>query len=310
LIAERAFAVLPSHRREDERREKGDVPIGTTGRGIGPAYQDKYARTGIRIGDFLEPDIAERLVAKGLSPDEVKEQIRLFERIRGHVVDTVTMLQTAERNGAKILLEGAQGVMLDVDFGTYPYVTSSSPNTAGGFLGTGLPIRAVNRIVGVMKAYTTRVGHGPFPTELTDAIGERLREQGREFGTTTGRARRCGWLDFAQLRFAIRVCDCTELAVMKLDVLTGLDELRFAKNYLLDGAAIEGYPARLSQLEKVVAEWDALPGWTEPVAGCRAWNQLPARATEYLRMIEKNTGCPIRTVSTSPDREDTIVLDR
>ncbi len=307
-ISDRAFVVLPTHRREDQSREAGDSPIGTTGRGIGPAYQDKYGRSGIRMGDFLDGDVAGRLSAKGLSGDEVAEQLRLFERLRPFVCDTVSLLQKMESDGASILLEGAQGAMLDIDFGTYPYVTSSSPTTAGGFNGTGLNPRALRRVIGVMKAYTTRVGHGPFPTELTDELGERIRERGREFGTTTGRARRCGWIDLVQLRYSTRLCGVTDLAIMKLDVLTGIEPIRAARDYVLDGRRVESYPARLSQLERVVTEYEDRPGWKNSITGCREWSALPAEARDYLGYVESNIGCPIRYVSTSPEQKDTIVI--
>lgn len=306
-ISERAFVILPVHKKEDLSRESGDSPIGTTGRGIGPAYQDKYRRSGIRIGDFLDTDISERLKAKGLTADEIKEQIRLFDRIKKYVCDSITLLNKLQKNGANILLEGAQGIMLDIDFGTYPYVTSSSPNPAGGIMGTGLPINSVRKIIGVMKAYTTRVGRGPFPTELTDSLGDDIRKKGNEFGTTTGRPRRCGWLDLAQLKYASQICGTTELAIMKLDVLSGLDKIKFAKSYSLDGKEIEGYPSKNKDLERISVNWGETNGWAKSIAGCRIFNELPSEAKDYLNIIENELQLPIKYISTSPEQQDTIV---
>jgi len=307
-ISDRAFVILPLHKRIDAERESGDSPIGTTGRGIGPAYQDKYSRSGIRIGDFFEKDIEKRLADKELNSSEIEEQMNLFEVIKDYVCNTIELLQSIEEKGSRILLEGAQGIMLDIDFGTYPYVTSSSPNSGGGLMGTGLRVRSVDKLIGVMKAYTTRVGRGPFPTELLDETGEKIRNNGKEFGTTTGRPRRCGWLDFAQLRYATRVCDTSELAIMKLDVLTGLDKIKFVKGYSLDGKKLDGYPSRTSQLERVETEWGEVKGWKKSIVGCRKYEELPDEAKEYLALIESELKIPIRYVSTSPDQKDTIEI--
>jgi adenylosuccinate synthase len=306
-ISDRAFVVLPTHKREDLEREAGEDSIGTTGRGIGPAYRDKVGRSGIRVADFLEADIAKRLKAKGVTDEEVEDQLKKFELIRPYVCDTVSLLHTAWKDRKRILLEGAQGAMLDIDFGTYPYVTSSSPSTAGGCLGTGLPPTSIRKVIGVLKAYTTRVGRGPFPTELDDELGQRVREQGHEYGTTTGRPRRCGWLDLAQLKYAIRICGVTELAVMKLDVLSGIDPVRVGIAYRDGGTELAAYPSRATALERVSVEYDSLRGWQDDIAGVRGMGDLPPQARTYLAYMEKSLDTPIRYVSTSPDRLDTIV---
>lgn len=308
-LSDRAFVVLPVHKREDAKREATSDAIGTTGRGIGPAYRDKVARTGIRIADFLEEDIRARLSNKELTAEEVDEQLTLFERVRPYVCDTVSLLHKTRKEGRNILMEGAQGVMLDIDFGTYPYVTSSSPTPGGGCLGTGLPPGCLNRVIGVMKAYTTRVGLGPFPTELTDALGDRLREKGLEFGTTTGRPRRCGWMDLPQLRYAAMICGVTELAIMKLDVLSDVETIRVGRTYAIDGKVLDGYPSRASMLEKVTVDYADLPGWREPIEGIRERSKLPRAAQDYLAFVERGVGVPIRYVSTSPDRDDTLKFD-
>lgn len=307
-ISDRAFVVLPTHKREDLAREAGEDSIGTTGRGIGPCYRDKVGRNGIRVGDFLEPGIEGKLKRKGLSSDEIADQLRMFDSLRPYVCDTVTLLHESHRAGKSILLEGAQGAMLDIDFGTYPYVTSSSPSTAGGCLGTGLPPTSIRKVIGVMKAYTTRVGRGPFPTELDDELGSRVRTQGHEFGTTTGRPRRCGWLDLVQLRYAIRILGVTDLAVMKLDVLSGIDPIRAGTAYRDGGNLLAGYPSRATTLERVTVDYDSFAGWHETIDGGSRLGDLPQKARTYIDYMEKCLETPVRYVSTSPDRKDTIVI--
>ncbi len=326
-ISERAHVIMPYHRLCDELEE--DCPdglrrLGTTRRGIGPVYTDKYAREGFRVVDLLEEGAAAALKSMawrkaevlrrmhgvdGPEPEQVaRDYLAYAEFLRPYVRDTSLLVHEAARAGKNILFEGAQGTLLDIDHGTYPYVTSSNPTAGGAAVGAGVGPRVIDTVVGVTKAYTTRVGEGPFPTELTDETGELLREAGREFGTTTGRPRRCGWLDAVILRYAARVNGLDYLAVTKLDVLRGLPALRICRAYRYRGREISDFPARLSVLAECEPVYEELPGWTEDVTGVRTYDGLPPAARGYLARLAKLTGVPVGLVSVGPGREQTIVL--
>jgi adenylosuccinate synthase len=324
-ISEQAHLIMPYHRAIDHARERlrGTGSIGTTGRGIGPAYEDKMARTGIRVGELfdeagfreaLERNLREKnaylqalLGEQPLEFDPIHDgYVRYRERLRPYVTDTGMELRRAVAAGKRILLEGAQGVMLDVDHGTYPFVTSSNAVAGAAAAGAGLPPRAIDRVIGITKAYTTRVGGGPFPTELTDALGERLRADGDEYGATTGRPRRCGWFDAAVVRRAVELSGVDVIALTKLDVLTGIDPLRVSVGYELDGARLEGPPATTGAWQRLRPVYEELPGWTEPIGGARTIAALPANARRYVDRLAALVGAPIVLVSVGPDREQTI----
>ena len=324
-ISRTAHLIMPYHKRLDQAKERsreGDA-IGTTGRGIGPAYVDKVARAGVRVVDLLDREalgetlrgiLAEKnQVLREIYGDEgvdvdamVDDYVAFDERIDPFVTDTTDRLHTALAAGQRVLAEGAQGSLLDVDHGTYPFVTSSHPTAGGCCTGLGVPPTAVDRVVGIVKAYTTRVGNGPFPTELTDATGERLRAVGQEFGATTGRPRRCGWLDLVALRYATRVNGFTELAITKLDVLAGMDEIRVCTHYEIDGKRSDRFPVELDKLDRAVPVYDALPGFDGDLSACGARAELPGAARDYLAYIEDQLGVPISIVSTGPKREETL----
>ncbi len=325
-IADTCPLILPFHRDLDALREdaSGAGKIGTTRRGIGPAYEDKVGRRAIRVCDLahldgLGPQI-DRLCAHhdalraGFGEPPI-DRDRLMRDLRS-VADFVLQfaapvwktLNAARNAGRRILFEGAQGVLLDVDHGTYPFVTSSNTiaGTAAG--GTGLGPGAAGFVLGIVKAYTTRVGSGPFPTELDDEIGERLGTRGREFGTVTGRKRRCGWFDAVLVRQSCAVSGVTGIALTKLDVLDGLEEIRICTGYRLRGETLDHLPAHAADQEAVEPIWESMPGWQESTAGARSWAQLPAQAIKYIRRIEELIACPVALVSTSPEREDTILV--
>ena len=325
-IADTCPLILPFHRDLDALREdaSGAGKIGTTRRGIGPAYEDKVGRRAIRVCDLahlgaLGPQL-DRICAHhdalraGFGRPGI-DRARL-ERDLGEIAEFVLQfakpvwitLNEAWRRGRRILFEGAQGVLLDVDHGTYPFVTSSNTvaGTAAG--GTGLGPAAAGFVLGIVKAYTTRVGSGPFPTELDDEIGERLGTRGREFGTVTGRKRRCGWFDAVLVRQSCAVSGVTGIALTKLDVLDGLDEIRICTGYLLNGKRFDHFPAHAADQAAVTPVYEAMPGWTESTAGARSWRQLPAQAIKYIRRVEELIACPVALVSTSPERDDTILV--
>jgi adenylosuccinate synthase len=327
MISQRAHVIMPYHKAIDKAAEKakGARRIGTTGKGIGPAYVDKMARIGIRIGDLLNPETFRRKVednlieinsflrhmykARGFASDRiVEEYMQYAERLRPHVADDSLLLHKAMDNGRRVLFEGAQGTHLDIDCGTYPFVTSSSSCAGGACIGTGVGPTKIDAVLGVTKAYTTRVGSGPFPTELLDAIGEGLQERGQEFGATTGRARRCGWLDIVVLRYAVRVNGCTSLAVTKLDVLDGSRQLKIAVGYRFQGKLYRDMPADLEILSKCEPVYEVMPAWTGSTSGVTSFKALPLEAKRYLGRIEELTGCPIDIVSTGSHREHTIIL--
>ena len=327
LLADNACLILPWHKDLDAAREgaAGDeAKIGTTKRGIGPAYEDKVGRRAIRVADLADEAALdmklERLIAHhaplriglGLeAPDAAKLKAELLDiapRVLAFAGPAWARLDEASRLGRRILFEGAQGVMLDVDHGTYPFVTSSNVVAGQAAAGSGLGPRAVSYVLGLAKAYTTRVGAGPFPTELTDETGRRLGERGHEFGTVTGRARRCGWFDAVMVRQACSVSGVDGLALTKLDVLDGFDEIRVCTAYRLNGDTIHHLPATAAQQAAVEPVYETMKGWSGSTRGARSWNDLPAEAVKYVRRLEELVGRPCALVSTSPEREDVILM--
>ena len=327
-ISDRAHVILPYHIELDRLQEesKGDNKIGTTIKGIGPAYMDKAARVGIRIADLLDRDVfAERLrinleeknrqftklyEAEALSFDDIFEEYYEYgQQIKQYVTDTSVILNDALDNGKRVLFEGAQGVMLDIDQGTYPFVTSSNPVAGGVTIGSGVGPSKIDKVVGVCKAYTSRVGDGPFPTELFDEVGDRIREVGHEYGTTTGRPRRVGWFDSVVMRHSRRVSGITNLSLNSIDVLSGLDTVEICVAYDLDGERIDHYPASLEQLKRCKPIYEELPGWSEDITGVRHLDELPENARNYVRRVGELVGVRISTFSVGPDRDQTNILE-
>ena len=325
-IAENAPLILPVHQDLDRIREEaaGKAKIGTTGRGIGPAYEDKVGRRAIRVGDLADPATVEaridRLLAhhdalrRGLGADPIDRAAlsdalaAIAPRLLPHSGPVWRDLAAARSSGRRILFEGAQGALLDIDFGTYPYVTSSNTMAGMATTGTGMGPDAIDFVLGIVKAYTTRVGEGPFPTELTDAAGRRLGERGHEFGTVTGRQRRCGWFDAALVRQTCQTGGVSGIALTKLDVLDGMEELKICTGYRLDGAEIDHLPMAAAQQARVEPVYETLPGWSESTAGARRWLDLPAEAIKYIKRVEELIGTPVALLSTSPERDDTILV--
>jgi len=325
-IAENASLILPLHRNLDRARETalGNARIGTTGRGIGPAYEDKVARRAVRVGDLADPDVVARKVdvllvhhnalLRGLGLPEldgaaVRDELLAIAPAVLPYADTVwKVLDEARRAGRRILFEGAQGTLLDIDHGTYPFVTSSNTLAGQAAAGSGLGPGALNYVLGITKAYTTRVGSGPFPTELTDETGRLLGERGHEFGTVTGRARRCGWFDAVLVRQAVKVNGIHGIALTKLDVLDGLPELRVCVGYRLDGTMLDHLPASSVRQGRVEPQWEVMEGWSVSTRGARSWAALPATAVKYIRRIEELIEAPVHLLSTSPERDDTIMV--
>jgi adenylosuccinate synthase len=324
MISDKAHLILPYHRELDLLSEarRGERKIGTTSRGIGPAYEDKIARRGVRVGDLANTaslaeavrhnvDARNRLIKEStMDWRQVHEELgRSWERMRRWVADVSVVLAKARREGKSIMFEGAQGTLLDIDHGTYPYVTSSNATIGGVCTGLGVGPRAIDGVLGVAKAYTTRVGEGPLPTELTGELGNRLRESGQEFGAVTGRPRRCGWYDAVAVRFAVRVNGIDALALTKLDVLDGLPELQVCTGYRVRGSVIEEMPGDLAQFSACEPIYETLSGWSQPTAGVRKYDDLPAEARAYIARIEEITGVPAAVLSTGSAREDTIIRD-
>ncbi|MDI9408033.1 MAG: adenylosuccinate synthase [Candidatus Pacebacteria bacterium] len=325
-IAENAVLILPIHGIVDRAREanNGTVTIGTTGRGIGPAYEDKIARRAIRACDLADPDeVAAKVEAlllhhnallRGLNQPEVSAQdivpklLAIAPRLLPYLEPVWLRLNAAHHQGQRILFEGAQGAMLDVDHGTYPFVTSSNTGAGQAATGSGLGPGAINYVLGIVKAYTTRVGMGPFPTELQDEVGERIGKIGHEFGTVTGRKRRCGWFDAVMVRQAVKTSGISGIALTKLDVLDGFTELKICTGYRLDGQVLDYLPARSKLQARVEPIYETLPGWSDTTAGARSWSQLPAAAIKYVRRLEELIDCPVALLSTSPKREDVILV--
>ena len=326
-ISKAAQVIMPYHKAIDKASEtqKGGRLIGTTGRGIGPAYVDKMARIGIRMGDLLDPpyfrqkledNMAETNAlleavyhAPGFQAEKIfQEYFSYAERLRDLIVDTGILVHKAVIKGETVLLEGAQGTHLDVDHGTYPFVTSSSATAGGACTGTGIGPTAIDAVLGIAKAYTTRVGSGPFPTELKDEVGSTLQAQGNEFGATTGRARRCGWYDAVMVRYAVRVNGLSSLAVTKLDVLDGHREIRICVGYKIAGRKVSEMPQDANALAGSEPIYESWPGWTGSTTGAKTYRALPKEARRYLARIEELAECPIDIVSTGSSRNETIVL--
>lgn len=324
-VSRAAHVIMPYHVALDgaaEARLASDG-LGTTRRGIGPTYADRSARLGIRMGDLLEPEALRQRLARILPErnailvdaygqpafvldDLVAEAASWGERLRPHIVDTTTLVQDALERGEHVLLEGAQGTLLDLDHGTYPYVTSSNPIAGGACTGGGIGPLQVDQVIGVMKAYSTRVGTGPFPTELDDVTGRHLLEKGHEFGTTTGRQRRCGWFDAAPLRMAVAINSVSSIMVNKLDILSGLPEIRLCTGYAVDGAPVR-WPVPLTELERATPIYRTFPGWDADLTDVRRMEDLPAEAAAYVDALEELAGVPITLVSVGPERTQTIV---
>ena len=326
ILADNASLILDIHRRIDKAREviRGEKKIGTTGRGIGPAYEDKVARRAIRVSDLNDTDdlllkLREQFSYHNIFLREAGEEIasveEAYEYLQNLAPDILKFAQPVWRRldefrhmDKRILFEGAQGVMLDVDHGTYPYVTSSNTIAGQAATGSGTGPTTIGYVLGITKAYTTRVGSGPFPSELTDSIGQTLGERGHEFGVVTGRKRRCGWFDAVMVRQAIKTSGITGIALTKLDVLDGFDELRVCDSYELDGEVIDYFPSGTRQQAAVKPIYRTLEGWSESTRGARSWSELPGNAIKYIRQIEELIEAPVALLSTSPEREDTILV--
>ena len=326
ILADNASLILDIHRRIDKAREviRGEKKIGTTGRGIGPAYEDKVARRAIRVSDLNNSDdlllkLKEQFSYHNIFLREAGEEIasveEAYEYLQNLAPDILKFAQPVwrrldefRRMDKRILFEGAQGVMLDVDHGTYPYVTSSNTIAGQAATGSGTGPTTIGYVLGITKAYTTRVGSGPFPSELTDSIGQTLGERGREFGVVTGRKRRCGWFDAVMVRQAIKTSGITGIALTKLDVLDGFDELRVCDSYELDGEVLDYFPSGTRQQAAVKPIYRTLEGWSESTRGARSWSELPGNAIKYIRQIEELIEAPVALLSTSPEREDTILV--
>ncbi len=325
FISDRANLIMPYHVMLDglEEKARGGKALGTTGKGIGPAFADKVARLGIRAGDLLDKEaLLERLRSileyknviltkvYGVGPlslDEVYGQYCQYgERLAACIRDTSAMVEEALNRGELVLLEGAQGTLLDPDFGTYPYTTSSSPLAGGGCLGAGISPTRINSILGVFKAYCTRVGGGPMPTELKDETGDLIRELAHEYGTTTGRPRRCGWFDAVAARFSTRINGFTGAAITRLDILDTLPSLKICVGYKLDGRTIDCFPSSIDALEKCQPVYEELPGWQTPISHIRQYEQLPPQARQYIARLEELASCPVNLICVGPERGQTI----
>jgi adenylosuccinate synthase len=326
-ISTNAHLITPYHRTIDKVSERflGKAKIGTTGRGIGPAYADKINRIGIRVQDLFDPSILRQKIEgalkdknqvlvkvfnrKGLEIDEIlKEYLEYAEILRPYVTDTSLLLNQALERGENILLEGSQGTLLDVDHGTYPFVTSSNPTAGGASTGSGIGPTKISRVIGIVKAYTTRVGSGPLPTELFDEDGEKLRSIGGEVGVTTGRARRCGWYDAPIARYAVRINGLTDFFLTKLDVLTGWEKIPVCVAYEIDGKRVEELPASQSDFHHAKPIYEYLPGWSEDISKARKLSDLPVNAQGYIKFLEKISGAPISAIGVGPGREETIQI--
>jgi adenylosuccinate synthase len=329
FVSDRAHLVLPYHKRLEEANEKkiGADAIGTTLRGIGPTYQDKINRsTGIRVGDLLDAEllpekiranvrikneILERIYGvEGLEEVQlIEEYMALGERLTPYITDTSVYLNEAMDAGKNILFEGSQGTLLDIDHGSYPYVTSSNTTAGGACTGAGIGPTCVDEVVGVVKAYTTRVGNGPFPTELNDEMGQRIRDIGHEYGATTGRPRRCGWLDVVILRLARRINGLSSMAVTRVDILDELEEIKICTHYERNGQRVDHFPGDLNVLAECEPVYETMPGWQTPTTHIRSYGDLPENARSYLERISELSRIPISIVSVGPDREETIVVE-
>ena len=326
-ISTNAHLITPYHRTIDKVSERflGKAKIGTTGRGIGPAYADKINRIGIRVQDLFDPSILKQKIEaalhdknqilikvfnrKGITVEEVlTEYLGYAQILKPYVVDTALLLDQALKAGKNVLLEGSQGTLLDVDHGTYPFVTSSNPTAGGASTGSGIGPTKITRVIGILKAYTTRVGSGPFPTELFDADGDALRKIGGEVGVTTGRNRRCGWFDAPIARYAVRVNGLTDFFLTKLDVLTGWEKIPVCVAYEVDGVRVEELPASQTDFHHAKPIYEYLPGWSESISKAKSIDDLPVNAREYVKFLEKVSGAPISAIGVGPGRDETIVV--
>ncbi|HEV2022681.1 MAG TPA: adenylosuccinate synthase [Terriglobales bacterium] len=329
FLSNRAHVILPYHRMIELAAENapGRVKIGTTSRGIGPAYEDKMGRRGLRVADLLDLDLLKthienachekNMIAHALFNSEpldadsmYEEYARVSREIRPFVCDTAVLVNQALTRGGSVMFEGAQGALLDIDHGTYPFVTSSSATSGGAIIGTGVAPTAIDAVLGVTKAYCTRVGGGPFPTEILDAAGDRLRERGNEYGAVTGRPRRCGWLDLPLLRYACMINGISSLVVTKLDVLDDLAEIPVCVGYKVKGKKTSEIPPDAAGYEKLECVYRKMPGWRTSTRAVKSWEKLPAKAREYLNFLAAETGARIAMVSTGPERDQTIVLEK
>ena len=327
VISSNAHLITPYHRTIDKVSERflGKAKIGTTGRGIGPAYADKISRIGIRVQDLFDQSILEKKIESALRDKNqvltkvfnrkdmevgeiLEEYLGYAEILRPYVADTALLLNQALENGKTVLLEGSQGTLLDVDHGTYPFVTSSNPTAGGACTGSGIGPTKIERVIGIVKAYTTRVGSGPFPTELENEDGEKLRTIGHEYGTTTGRNRRCGWYDAPIARFAVRINGLTDFFLTKLDVLTGWEKIPVCVAYEIDGKRVEELPASQSDFHHAKPIYEYLPGWSEDISKARKLSDLPVNAQNYIKFLEEISGAPMSAIGVGPGRDETIVV--
>ncbi|HKK25554.1 MAG TPA: adenylosuccinate synthase [Gracilimonas sp.] len=327
FISQTAHVILPYHKLLDQLKEKrrGGDAIGTTGRGIGPAYVSKVSRIGIRMIDLLNRETLRTKIDQNLkdinfalenlykepllSTDDLMNELEdAIQTLEPFICNTTNLMHEGINEGRNILLEGAQGTLLDVDHGTYPYVTSSSPTSGGACIGSGIPPTALDKVMGITKAYCTRVGNGPFPTELLGETGEELRKKGAEFGATTGRPRRCGWLDLVALKYVVQINGMNELTLTKMDVMDGFEEIKVCTSYKIDGEETNVFPLSLNEIEKVEPVYTTLPGWKNSIEGITDWNKLPSTAQSYIRFIEEYLGVKFTIVSTGPKRTETIRL--
>jgi len=325
-ISEKAHIIMPYHQQIDLGREKmkGNKKIGTTGRGIGPCYEDKATRRGIRFADLIDFEVFKEKVntvieeknfylkhylsADTLDPNDIIDSYKGFsERLAPHVANISIVIDRAIKSGKQVLFEGAQGTHLDIDHGTYPYVTSSNTVSGNACCGSGIGPKEITGVIGIVKAYTTRVGMGPFPTELFDETGDSIQKKGAEFGATTGRRRRCGWLDIVLLRNSVRLNGLTSLVITKLDVLDGLQSLEICTGYEYQGEILHDFPASLKVLEDCKPVYETVPGWSEDISGARTVNDLPQHARDYIKRIEELTETPVHIISVGPGREETII---
>jgi len=325
FISHNAHLIMPYHKLLDSISESGQNKIGTTGRGIGPCYIDKYARKGIRIVDLLNKDILEKKIRENLLEKNallkkvyehseldveaiIAEYIEFDKKIDKYIKDTPVLLNNSISEGKSVLLEGAQGALLDIDHGTYPYVTSSSPTSGGACTGTGIPPTKIDSVIGIVKAYTTRVGNGPFPTELLDEEGEKLRKIGAEFGATTGRPRRCGWFDAFLVKYSTMINGIDSAAITKLDVLSHFDEIKVCTGYESEGKMLKAFPNDVDQLDCIKPVYKTFPGWKTDISGARTYDELPKATKDYLEFISDYCGFKITLISVGAKRAQTIVL--
>ncbi len=326
FISHNAHLIMPYHKLLDSISESGKNKIGTTGRGIGPCYIDKFDRKGIRIVDLLNRDVLEKKLRKnveeknillkklyddkGFDIDEIiKEYISFDEAIDSYVTDVPLLLNDAIKEGKNILLEGAQGTLLDVDHGTYPFVTSSNPTSGGASTGSGIPPNKIDNVFGIVKAYTTRVGNGPFPTELTDEVGEKLRKEGAEFGATTGRPRRCGWFDAFLVRYSAMINGIDTVAITKLDVLSVFEKINVCVGYKLNGKLLKSFPSDVDRLSSVIPVYETVDGWMEDITECKSYDDLPQNTKEYLEFISDQANIKIEIISVGPKRRQTFSMN-